>query len=194
MEIWLIRHGETDWNANGRVQGWTDIPLNRVGQAQAEQLAKSLEGIPFQHIYSSDLSRASETAAWIAKKTGTTHTTTEALREQFFGQAEGLSRAEKDLRFPDFAPDQETPEMLERRVRQFIEEVVSAHQAGRVILATHGGVIRAALGWLGVGRPPIHNTSVTRIRVNNGQYRVLAINATPHLLIREETSPSKGVS
>lgn len=198
MDIWLIRHGETEWNANGLLQGWTDIPLNNVGRLQAQQLATSLEGIPFQHIYTSDLSRAAQTARCIARKTGAPITITEKLREQFFGQAEGLTREESDLRFPNRAPDQETPEHLERRVSAFIQEVVKRHHSGRIILATHGRVIRAVLEWLGVGvgvgRSPIHNTSITRIRVVDGHYRVLAINATGHLVSIPTPLNIKGVS
>lgn len=181
MEIWLIRHGETDWNVLGRVQGWTDIPLNRLGEAQIDALGRSLEGIPFRHIYSSDLSRALDTAKAVARYTGTEMTITSKLRERFFGQAEGLAREVKEARYPNGAPDQETEVDIRNRVKACIEDAVRAHPHGRIALATHGGAIRAALEWLGVKATVIDNTSITRIRVQNGQYTVLAVNATPHL-------------
>ncbi|GEO25801.1 phosphoglycerate mutase [Alicyclobacillus acidoterrestris] len=181
MDIWLIRHGETDWNVSGRVQGWTDIPLNQTGRAQAQKLASYLEGIPFRQIYASDLSRALNTARAIAEKTGTPISTTRRLREQYFGQAEGLLREEKERRFPNGIPGAETPQDVEERIRQFLTDLVATPVPGRVILATHGGVVRAALRWLGLQNEPIDNTSITCLKYEGGAFRITAINATPHL-------------
>jgi broad specificity phosphatase PhoE len=181
MEIWLIRHGETDWNRNGRVQGWTDIPLNATGRDQAKRLARWLKDVKFEHIYSSDLSRALDTAKAVASVHHMEVTTTKTMREQFFGQAEGLNRVEKDKRFPNGAPDAETWEALEQRVSSFLKEVASHHHTGPILVAAHGGVIRAALTWLGEKPVHIENTSMTRLRVEGGQFEMISINTTPHL-------------
>lgn len=181
MDIWLIRHGETDWNIQKRVQGWTDVPLNATGHKQAELLAASLEGIPFKHIYSSDLIRAHDTAKAIARRTGAAITTTKALREQYFGQGEGLLASEKERRFPNGAPDEESRQMLEARIGQFLQQVADTHRTGRVILAAHGRVIGASLTWLGHKRVIMNNTSITRLRVTDGEFQIIAVNTTPHL-------------
>ncbi|WAH38992.1 histidine phosphatase family protein [Alicyclobacillus dauci] len=194
MDIWLVRHGETDWNLNRRVQGWTDIPLNQTGRDQARRLAASLSGIPFQHIYTSDLSRARDTGKAIADSTGTPLSTTPQLREQYFGQAEGLNRQDKDRRFPNGAPDAETPSMVEARVSEFLTEIAAKHPTGRIVVATHGGVVRAALRWLGQPDPVIHNTSVTCLRVENGVFSVSVVNAIPHLQARTDDESTAGIS
>ncbi|MFB5191132.1 histidine phosphatase family protein [Alicyclobacillus fastidiosus] len=193
MEIWLIRHGETDWNVSGRVQGWTDIPLNAVGREQARRLADYLEGVPFAHIYSSDLSRALDTAKAVAAKTGTPITTTKLLREQHFGQAEGLQRADKERRFPNGAPGAETSQDVERRIGTFLTDLTNSNHSGRFIVATHGGVIKGALRWVGMKNVPITNTSITCLKFERGVFHVKAVNATPHLTSPTDSSTA-GIS
>ena len=181
MEIWLVRHGETDWNAEGRVQGWTDVPLNAKGRQQASQLAQCLRSISFAHIYASDLTRALDTARIVADAVGAPITPLACLREHRFGQAEGLLRQESDRRFPNGAPDREPPEALQARVTQCLQDIAKRHAEGRVLIATHGGVIRSILNWLGHSHPPIANTSITRLRARANGFDILGVNETPHL-------------
>lgn len=181
MNIWLVRHGETDWNRSGRVQGWTDVPLNSTGRVQVTRLAKYLQDIAFTHIYSSDLVRAKDTALAVASHNNLSVTTTQDLREQYFGQAEGLHRDEKQRRFPNGCPDGETNEQVQTRIVSFLKFITQKHNDGNILVATHGGVIRSVLSWLDQPATFIQNTSITRLRAEHKHYTVLCVNETQHL-------------
>jgi probable phosphoglycerate mutase len=100
--LYLARHGETDWNLEGRWQGQTDIGLNGSGRAQAAALAERLAGHGIAHVSASDLSRARQTAEIVARRLGVaTVAVDHALRERGFGVFEGLTREECAQRFPD---------------------------------------------------------------------------------------------
>ena len=100
-EIILIRHGETAWNRERRMQGQTDTPLSDIGRAQAEALGQRMATHPFSALYSSDLSRAYETAAAVARVSGREIRRDPALRERTFGIFEGLTYAEMAQRYPE---------------------------------------------------------------------------------------------
>src|SRR5690349_15996562 len=107
----LARHGETDWNREGRWQGWADPPLNELGRRQATRLAEQLRTIPFDAVYSSDLRRAHETAEILAAPHAVPIVVDPALREIDIGSWSGLTRAEIAARFPNGdRPDGETHE------------------------------------------------------------------------------------
>lgn len=101
--IIAIRHGETDWNANARIQGHTDIALNARGRRQAEQLAQALAHERFDAVYASDLARALDTARPFAAGAGVVPQTEPLLRERAFGDFEGLAFDEIEQRWPDAA-------------------------------------------------------------------------------------------
>src|SRR5215211_8136133 len=101
--ILLARHGETDWNREGRFQGWADPPLNDAGRAQAQALAERLREMPFDAVYASDLRRAFETAEIVAASHGVPVTPDPGLREVDIGSWSGLTRAEIEERFPGAA-------------------------------------------------------------------------------------------
>src|SRR3982751_2687844 len=90
----LVRHGETNWNRDGRIQGWSDVPLSDVGREQARELAADLAERPIGAIYSSDLRRAFETAEPLAQRRGLPIRSSPALRERNFGANEGRTSAE----------------------------------------------------------------------------------------------------
>ena len=96
----LVRHGETAWNAETRLQGHVDIPLNDIGRAQAQAAALSLATQNFDALYSSDLSRAVETAAAAGARLGLEVLPTQSLRERRLGGFQGLTRAEAQARYP----------------------------------------------------------------------------------------------
>ena len=164
-EIWYVRHGETEWNAQRRFQGHLDVPLSPVGIGQAFRLAERLSRsrISFDRLYASDLRRARQTAEPLAQVLGLPIATTPLLREIHVGELAGLTRAEAPWNAR--RPGGESMADLARRLQAFLEEV----PPGRHLVVTHGGVIRAALKlaldlagdtWR---RFHIQNTSITRI-------------------------------
>ena len=143
MGIWLVRHGETDWNAAGRFQGWTDVPLNANGRAQAKQLRSVLADRRFAGVWSSDLARAVETARIAVGEPTVDH----RLRELDFGELEGTvwDDLDDDIRvglktFDSFrSPGGESAAAFVARVFAFLDEL----EPGCHVVFAHGGVIRA---------------------------------------------------
>jgi 2,3-bisphosphoglycerate-dependent phosphoglycerate mutase len=163
--ICLVRHGETAWNADRRLQGHTDIPLNDTGFAQARATAASLAGERFDAAYSSDLTRARQTADAIAARCGLTPALDPALRERHYGGFQALTYNEARTRFPgDYQrfesrdPDFVFPEGGESlrnfasRIRTTLERIAGSHQGGTVLVVTHGGVLDIAHR-LATGKP-----------------------------------------
>lgn len=168
--ILLARHGETDWNRDRRVQGHSDIPLNDAGRAQAEDLGKQLEDERLAAVYSSDLLRAKETAEIAAGGTGLPVLELVDLRERNFGTWEGLTDDVIRARFPESRTgpwgDGETIEQMSARFLAALREIAAAYPGETVLVATHGGPIRAALRAAGIEPTgPIENGHVTRIEV-----------------------------
>jgi broad specificity phosphatase PhoE len=155
--ILLARHGETDWNRQGRFQGHADPPLNETGRAQAAELAAELEGVELAAVYSSPLGRALETAQVVAAEHGLEPVAVDALREVNVGSWEGLTRAEVEARFPEQLArwldydqgweDGESYEEMGRRVVAALLELAAAHEDERILAVTHGGPIRAAFAF-----------------------------------------------
>ncbi|MFZ1880653.1 MAG: histidine phosphatase family protein [Gaiellaceae bacterium] len=142
--ILLARHGETDWNREGRWQGWADPPLNETGRLQARALAEQLRELPFDAVYSSDLRRAFETAEIVASPHHLPVVADAGLREIDVGSWSGLTRAELEERFPNGdRPDGETRDQHAARVLAAVERIARAHAHERILLVTHGGTMRA---------------------------------------------------
>lgn len=161
----LIRHGETQWNTERRLQGQIDIPLNPTGIAQAEAAARSLEADRFSALYSSDLGRAAQTAAAITRRHGLPARLDERLRERHFGFFQGLTYDEAERRHPEFYkrfkardpkldPEQggESLESFAARIAAVMSEIVAAHGGETVLIVTHGGVLDIVYR-LSTGRP-----------------------------------------
>jgi probable phosphoglycerate mutase len=152
LELWLVRHGETVSNADGRLSGWSDVPLSELGQEQARSLAPVLANERFDRIWSSDLERAVATARLAIGEP----TTDARLREMDFGRLEGrrwteIGDAERDaiLEFDDYtAPGGESTHSLRARVLEF----VAALPPGRHLIFSHGGAIRMLTGAIGHDR------------------------------------------
>ncbi|MDP9791530.1 putative phosphoglycerate mutase [Catenuloplanes nepalensis] len=153
--IW--RHGNTDWNAEGRVQGQTDVPLNDLGRSQAGTAAPLLAGLEPDAIYASDLRRARHTADALAALTGLPVTEDARLRERHYGLFQGLTNPEIAERFPEaFARwnggDPEVGAEVERnddvgkRVGEALREIADRHSGKVVVIATHGGAARQGFG------------------------------------------------
>jgi len=148
----LVRHGETDWNRDGRWQGGSDTRLNDLGREQARALADELDG-NIDVVYSSDLARARETADIVAAKLGLEVRVDPRLRERSFGSWEGLTTLEIEERFTDShmrwqagedagADDAEPFEDCFARVTGFLADVLRLHPGQEVLVISHGGSIR----------------------------------------------------
>lgn len=194
-ELWLVRHGETPWNAEGRFQGHYDINLSPQGLRQAYRVAERLAACRqgFDGLYSSDLQRAVLTAKPIAEALGLTPSYDPRLREIYAGELQGLLRSEMPALYPEFhqaiqrdpwntpRPGGESMADLAKRVQEFLGELPQ----GRFIVVTHGGVIRALLkivlelengAWR---RFQIQNTSITRLLYPEGM--ALSVGDVGHL-------------
>jgi len=155
--IIAVRHGETAWNVETRIQGQLDIALNAKGAWQAKRLAQALTEEPIDHIYSSDLSRAHATARAVAEgKAGTCAANVQldaGLRERCFGSFEGHTWADIETQWPeesrrwrqrdpDFAPPGgETPRQIQARVQNAINTIAARHTGQLILLVAHGGVL-----------------------------------------------------
>lgn len=194
--FFLIRHGETEWNRAGRWQGMADVPLSTLGRAQAQALAQRLadERFTVDYVYSSDLSRAWETAQIVAQRLDLAVQPLPALREIDVGAWSGLTRAQIVEQFPGAftehhsAPNGEGREAFWQRVTHAVLGLAEQHDGQRLLLSTHGGVIRALLGhiaeWRGeptVQVPPITNTSITVVHFFDGQWHVERVSDGAHL-------------
>lgn len=152
--IIALRHGETAWNVDTRIQGHLDIPLNATGMWQAGQLARALADTPVAAIYSSDLQRALATAQAVADATGAPLQARPGLRERGFGSFEGRTfrqveqeSPEHALRWrrrdPDYTPGGtgESLAALQRRVTRTVDQLAARHGGELIVLVAHGGVM-----------------------------------------------------
>ena len=151
--ILAIRHGETAWNRDTRIQGHIDIPLNERGLWQARRAAEALRDEPIAAVYSSDLARAHATAQAIAAARGLPVHTHAGLRERHFGRFEGKTWSEIETgwpdealawrkRVPDFAPEGgENLLTLRERIANTVHELAARHPGEQVVMVAHGGVL-----------------------------------------------------
>jgi broad specificity phosphatase PhoE len=151
----LVRHGETDWNADGRLQGHTDRPLSEFGRRQARQLAGELEAEELEAIYSSDLARARETAEIVGERLRLQVELDPDLREKDWGTWEGLNAVERDR--VDFVG--ESTEAHQARTLRALQRISKRHGGdAHVLVVTHGGSIRRAqTAALGLALPVVEN-------------------------------------
>jgi broad specificity phosphatase PhoE len=167
----LVRHGETDWNAEGRLQGHTDRPLNDFGRRQARQLAEQLEGEEFEAIYSSDLARARETAEIIGERLGLPVELDPDLREKDWGNWEGLTAVERDR--VEFVG--ESTQAHQERMLRALARLSAQHPGeGTVLVVTHGGSMRRIqTAALGMALPVVENCGRWLCAYENGEFRPL---------------------
>jgi probable phosphoglycerate mutase len=197
--VYLVRHGETVSNHEGRVQGWLDVPLNELGLRQAERIAHRLQHDHIHAIYSSDLSRARVTAEHIGRALNLPVQLDERLREHRLGEIQGLNSDEIRAKFPERAaqqamsaarvpaPGEEPMEQFAARVRACVEELIAKHPEQTLVLVSHGGTIHVLLAlYLGmdIHRPfSFHfgNASLTKVSFDGQRFRVYGVNDTHHL-------------
>lgn len=195
----LVRHGRSELNAAGRVQGWLDSPLDELGREQAQQLAHRLRVEQPQAVYTSTLRRARQTAEVIAVALGIPLAADERLRERDAGALTGLNPAEIEEQFPEWVqqwrdsrrmaapPQGEQPADFCARVVAVFDEIASRHPDGAVSVVTHGGVLATYLGHL-LGLEPgrwapfsFGNGSLTVVDLGTDGPRIRLVNDRCHL-------------
>jgi len=194
--IYLVRHGETTYNAEGRIQGHSDAPLSEVGMRQSRAVAGRLAGERFSAVYSSDLGRARATAEIVSEGRELAVEQTSLLREANLGVLQGLTRTEMDERYPiDLhewrrnprtmrPPGAETHEQVIERCRLFLTQTAARHKDGQTLLVVgHGGSLRglviAALGL------PVE--TYRRLHFSNAGLSILEVGESPALWLLNDT-------
>jgi broad specificity phosphatase PhoE len=191
--IFLIRHGETEWNVLRRLQGHSDIPLNERGREQASRLAASLAGKEIDYICSSDLGRAYHTAQAIGNAKGMSVHTYPELRERHYGKWEGQDYERFRAQVPEFSTDSKNEanqvepfDTMQARAMQCIHSIMEQTDARNIVVVSHGGTINAILHFMsqgihGPGITRIHNTAINHASYENGRWIVHSTNDDSHL-------------
>lgn len=201
MKLYLIRHGQTLWNQEGKIQGKTDIPLNEEGRKQAELLAEAMEKRRVGAVYSSPLKRAFETASRVAERKGLPVILLSGLREVDFGLWEGMTWKEieaayyEDFVLWDKNPAEHTPtggekrEDCSARCERAMEQILSETPEGQdAAIVAHGGILVFAALWLTRKSQEkneiiVKNASITTIEYDRrtGKGTILCLNDVSHL-------------
>ncbi len=201
MHLYLIRHGETDWNVEQRIQGHTDTPLNARGIAQAEKLAARLAAEEkMDALYASPQRRARVTAETIARAAGIAPVFDDRLKEKYLGELEGMAIREVEQKFPEFfrgwresathvaLPGEEHPRDLQTRLNSFLDDLRARHAPdARIAVVSHGGTIgmfiATLMEWDINKRLPFwfDNASVSWVDLSRARPRIRLLNDTCHL-------------
>jgi uncharacterized phosphatase len=186
--ICLVRHGETDWNRDRRLQGREDTELNKQGREQARRAAEHLAAQCWDLIATSPLRRAAETAAIIATELGNVPIVQiPDLVERDYGAASGLTPEERRDRFPeDDVPGIEPPASVRARAVGVLETLATEYPNRRILVVAHGGVINAMLsvlsdGEIGTGKTILHNACLSVIHHRDDTWEIESHNVTSHL-------------
>lgn len=199
--LFLIRHARSTWNAEERMQGWADPPLDELGMRQARALAERLRGETLNAVYSSPLARARQTAEAVAALHNLPVQFDERLKERNLGEWTGLTGSEAEERFPehwsngrdwriDGPPGGEGQAGVTARAAAAFADILSANLYGRVAVVSHGGTLSAYLAHL-LGLPPtsaVHfalgNAAIARVRLKGGHVHVLSLGDDRHITER----------
>ena len=198
LHLLLVRHGETDWNAQRRYQGQTDVPLSDFGKRQAEFVAKSLLDQKIDAVYTSDLKRARETAEIIVDHNGLEVMPEPRLRELKFGILEGLTFDEAEARYPEMiaawledfnnTPEgAETIQAFNARIVSLLDDLKEKHDGQVVLFVGHGGslseILRVVLELSPKKRWYIEmeNASLSEVSIAEDYVSLMRLNDTRHL-------------
>lgn len=198
MRLILVRHGETDWNTERRLQGHAAIPLSDRGRRQAASLARRLAGQSIDACYTSDIRRALDTATIIGETLGVKAKPDPRLREMAFGLLEGLTFDEAQTRYPEMMaawtkdrniplPGGEAFNQFSARISAFLDKLKQTQQETTLLLITHAGpireIIRLALGLPAEGHWyfQVDNASLSELSLADDQPVLACLNDTHHL-------------
>lgn len=209
MRLYLLRHGQTEWNIEGKIQGKTDIPLNETGLRQARCLAEGMRERKIGAVYSSPLMRAAQTAEILAEEKGLSVSVLPELREVDFGLWEGRSWTEVDAEFhEDFRRWEENPaeymptggesrESCRERCRAAMEQILAGAVTDAAIVA-HGGILAHVADYLLRNQKEkeeiiVKNASISIIEYDSSTEmgRLLLLNDTAHLGISSDGRTNK---
>ncbi len=199
MKIYLIRHGQTDWNVQGRFQGREDIPLNENGMEQAKICGEVLQGTQFQAIISSPLKRASKTAQIIGKYVSVDQIITdEGITERDFSKVSGMTAQERDAFYASGEQDDKEPwDDLCARMFATMKTYAEQYPNQNIIMISHGASINSVLsvlsqGKTGTGKIFLKNTCINIIDYNNDEFKIEACNlsADEYLTMKKQHSKS----
>lgn len=194
MTLMVVRHGESEGNVQGVTQGWLDSPLSERGRLHAAAAAERLGVLGVAAVYSSDLSRASETAEIIASTLGLPVEQRADLREQCFGERQGMTWARAVKRWgprlrvgSGLIPGEESfPDFRARVAREF-DLLAERHREDTAIVVTHGGTVRMIVGHV-LGLPPevypdfhVGNGSITEFATDGPAPHIVSLNDGCHL-------------
>jgi uncharacterized phosphatase len=174
----MVRHGETEWNAQGRLQGREDIELNDEGRRQAGKIAEYLSRTHWDAVVSSPLKRAYETAQIIASRLSIGDIgVEEQITERDYGEASGLWPEDRRNRFPDGIPGQEDFEILRQRAMAGLKKIVNCHLGKRIIVISHGALTNSILytlseGEFGSFKTRLKNGCINQITVKKDRWTV----------------------
>ncbi|MGE8203170.1 histidine phosphatase family protein [Heyndrickxia sp. NPDC080065] len=186
-KICIVRHGETDWNVLGKIQGRTDIPLNTTGIRQAKECGEFLKTSKWDVIITSPLKRAKQTAEIINQYLRVPLVEMNEFIERSFGDAEGMDAEERMSAYPDKNyPNQEDSISLEKRLMAGINEINQRYRDSNVLLVTHGAVIHSILSTLSnreiySGKEPLLNACISNIHFEQEKWKVKEFNKVSHL-------------
>lgn len=192
--ICLVRHGETEWNAQGIIQGQMDIPLNARGIQQAEECAVHLREEKYDVLITSPLRRAKQTAEIINRNWHIPLVEMDDFLERYFGEAQGMTKEERLSKYPDKNyPNLESRDSVKSRVMTGLHKITQNYPDKYVLLVAHGAVINSILatlsnGEIGSGKTKLINACISNITFAQDRWSVQAYNQISHLSVYGERS------
>lgn len=202
MNIHLVRHGESTWNSENKIQGHSDVPLSSVGFQQAKLLAKSLAREKFSCLYSSKLIRARQTAEIVSKSIGIPISYQNEIKEIFLGEWEGKTPEEVNKEYNNgydrwrenptktIIPGAEPITAFKKRSKKAFEKIIKNHSSDdNILIITHGGFITSIISHVLevnfdrlITRLPILNTGITKITKHDDKMYIYGINDVSHMV------------
>ncbi|WP_226674986.1 histidine phosphatase family protein [Rossellomorea aquimaris] len=185
--ICFVRHGQTDWNLRGKLQGQTDIPLNETGKRQAEECRDALKNHRWDVLITTSLQRAKKTAEIINGDLNLDMIEMDHFKERFFGEGEGMLREEREKHYPAFTfPNMESYEELVARVQTGLRDIHALYPDRKVLVVAHGAVINALIREYhedisGLQHVKLQNGCFTDIQFKDGKWFVRSYNQIGHL-------------